>query len=334
MAEKVFIKNQYGLEATNGTAVAATGRLLGQVKMGKDREIRFPDDALGIRARAYRSVTEQIHAGNIQLSFPEGAYFEALPIIMSIGVKGNITAVEQTGSQGDYKWDHTPLLTASNDPDSITLESGDEIQAYEIEYVMARRIVIEGSVGEDAPVSVEVECFGKQITATTFTASLTPPTVDAMIANMAKFYVDTTWATLGETQKTGLLKKYRIEILTGLHPKFLAAGSKMMTTHGESVIDVMWALTFEGNSDADVIFDAYQAETAKALRLLIEGTQIGTGEKHSLQIDTYGKFEEVIPLGEEKDGNNLHTAIFHGISDNESTPRMLGVVVVTDIGSF
>lgn len=334
MGEKVFIKNQYGKEDTNGTAVAATNMLLGQVAMGKDREIRFPEDTLGIRARSNRSVTEQIHAGDIRLSFPEGAYFEALPVILSIGVKGNVTAVEQTAGEGDYLWDHTPDLEAANTPDSITLETGDDVQAYEIEYVLARRIVIEGNVGEDAPVTVEVECFGKQITPTTFTGSLSRPTVDAMIANLAKFYIDSTWATLGNTQKTGLLRKYRIEILTGVHPKFHAEGVKTMTSHAESVIDVMWALTFEGNSDADVIFDAYQAETAKALRLLIEGSQIGTGEKHSLKIDTYGKFEEVIPMGDEQEGNNLHTAIFHGISDNESTPHMLGVQVVTDIGTI
>ncbi len=334
MGEKAFIKNQYGKEAIHGTAVAATGMLLGVVDMGKDREIRFPEDTLGLRARANRSVTEQIHAGNMRITFPEGAYFEALPVILSIGVKGDVTAAEQTAGEGDYLWDHTPDLEGDNDPDSITLESGDDVQAYEIEYVMARRIVIEGSVGESSPVTVEVECFGKQITPTTFTSSLTRPTVDAMIANLAKFYVDDTWATLGNTQKTGLLRKYRIEILTGVHPKFWAEGVKTMTGHAESVLDVMWALTFEGNSDADVLFDAYRAETAKALRLVIEGSQIGTGEKHSLTVDTYGKFEEVIPLGEENEGNNLHTAIFHGISDGESTPHMLGVKVVTDIGTI
>lgn len=331
MGEKAFIKNQFGLEAIKGTPVVAASILLGKVEMGTDRTIRFPEDTLGIRARAHRSVTEQIQVDNLRISFPEGAYFEALPLIMSIGIKGDVTSVEQTAGEGDYAWDFTPDLEDDNEPDSITLETGDDVQAYEIEYVMARRIVIEGSVGENAAVTCEVECFGKQITPTTFTASLTPPTVDAMIANMAKFYIDSNWAGLGGTQKDGLLRKYRVEIITGVHPKFWAQGVKTMTGHAESVLDVMWTLTFEGNSDADVIFDAWRAETARALRLEIIGTQIGTGETHSLKIDTYGKFEEVIPMGEEQDGNNLHTAIFHGISDNGATPRMLGINVVTDI---
>ncbi len=96
----------------------------------------------------------------------------------------------------------------------------------------------------------------------------------------------------------------------------------------------MWTLTFEGNADADTLWDAYYAETAKALRLQILGSQIGTGENHSLTIDTFGMFEEVIPLGDEKDGNNLHTAIFHGISDNQATPHLLGVKVSTDINEI
>jgi hypothetical protein len=333
MGEKAFIKNQYGKESSHGTAVAATNKILGEVTVPKDRTVTFPEDALGIRARANRSVVNQIHVDGLRINFPN-AYFEALPVIMSIGVKGNVTASEQTAGEGDYEWDHTPSLTAANNPDSITLEYGDDTQAYEVEYVMARRIVIEGNVGEDAPVTCEVECFGKQITPTTATAGLSNPTVDSMVANLTKLWIDSDWASLGSTQKTGLLRKYRIEIITGNHPKFWAEGVKTMTGDAESYIEVMMTFTFEGNSDADVIFDAFQAETAKAIRLMIEGTQIGTGEKHSLTVDVYGKFEEVIPLGDENNGNNLHTAIFHGMSDGESTPHMLGVKVITDIGTI
>ena len=334
MGEKAFKKVQAGLEAIHGTAVAATRKYLCVVDPGKDRVIHYPELALGIRARSHKAETRQISADGINITTPEGCYFQALPMLFSIGLVGGVTPSEQTVDQDDYLWDFTPDLEASNAPDSITLEYGDDVQAYEIPYVMARRYVIEGNVGEDANVSMTVECFGKQIDPTTFTGSLSNPVIEGMVANLVKLYIDSSWANLGNTQKTGLLRKYRIEIITGVHQKFQAAGVKTMTGHAENFIDVMWGLTFEGNSDADVLFDAYQAMTAKALRLEILGSQIGTGENHSLIIDTYGIFEEVMPMGDEKDGNNLHTAIFHGISDNEATPHMLGVQVITDVAAI
>ena len=333
MGEKTFTKVQIGQQAAFGTAVAATRRLMCKVDPGKDRTVKFPEDPLGIRARSYRSRVDQIHAGSVRVS-TDNAYYQLLPLLFELALKGGVTPSEQTADQDDWLWDFTPDLTGDNSPVPSTLEYGDDTQAYEISDFLGRRIVIEGNVGEDAAVSVEVEGFGKQIDASTFTVGLTPPTIEPMVANMAKLWIDANWAGLGGTQKTGLLRKYRIEILTGVHPKFWAEGVKTMTGFAESVIDVMWTLTFEGNADADTLWDAYNAETAKALRLEILGSKIGTGETHSLTIDTYGKFEEVIPLGDEKDGNNLHTALFHGISDNEATPHMLAVKVSTDINEI
>jgi len=334
MGEKAFTNVQAGLEAIHGTAVAATRKYLFKVDPGEDRKIHFPELPLGIRARTHKAETRQISADGINITTPEGCYFQALPMLFSIGLKGGVTAVEQTLSQSDYLWDFTPDLEDDNDPDSITLEYGDDVQGYEIPYIMARRYVIEGNVGEDANVSVTAECFGEQITPIILTPSLSNPTIEGMVANMAKLYIDSTWATLGTTQKKGLLRKYRIEIITGVHQKFWAEGVKTMTGHAESFIDAMWSLTFEGNSDADVLFDAFQAMTAKAMRLEIIGAQIGTGKNHTLTIDTYGKFEKVLPLDDEKDGNNLHTAIFTAISDNEATPHMLGVQVITDVAAI
>ena len=336
MGDKVFIKNQFGLELVHGTPVAAAHRLTGSVTMGKDRTPRFPEDATGRRGGAVRSVVEQIHADAIRIAHPAGAYFEALPAIFSIGLVGGVVPVEQTAGEGDYLWDFTPDLTADNEPDSITLEIGDNTQAYQIPYVMARRIVIEGNVGESAAVNVEAECFGKEILPAAFTPGIELPEMDSMVANLARIRFADDWAGLATAEVvTGLLRKYRVEILTGVHPKFWAEGVKTMTGHGEGMIAAAWTLTFEGNEDADAIWDAFRGETPRAIRLELLGAQIGEGETSLLQIDTYGKFEEVLPLGEEQDGNNLHTGVFAGMDDNdETTPHMLGLQVITSTGTI
>lgn len=329
MAENAFTKVQYGLESTHGNAVAATARWPGVVKVPSDRKPVYPKETLGIRARAHRSAIYQTHVDGLMLSM-EDAVFQKLPFLFSIGLRGEVSAAEQTTDQGDYLWDFTPSLTETNVLNSATLEYGDDTQAYEIEYLMAKRLSISGAMGQNAAVKVEVECFGRQIKPTTFTSSLGLSDGTPMVANMAKFYVDGTWANLGNTEKPGLLREYSIEILTGLHAKFSGAGTKYFYNHGESYPDLMATFTFEGNSDADALFDAYQAQTPSALRLQLLGPQIGSGDSHCLQLNMYGSFEEIIPLGSEQDGNNLHTAVFHAYSDDQSTPHSFAALVTTD----
>jgi hypothetical protein len=332
MGEKAFTKVQYGKETTHNTAVAATARWPGVVKIGADRKPIFPEEATGLRAKSQRSQVNQIFAGGITFS-SDDALFQKLPMLFSIGVKGGVTAAEVTSSQGDYLWDFSHSLSATNAPDSITLEYGDDTQAYEIEGVFLQRITLSGKMGAAESVKIEASGFGKQITPTTYTASINLLAADAepMIANLAKIYVDPTWATLGSTQKTALLREFKIEILTGLHPKFYGDGTKMISDFGQGYLDCLASFTFERSSAEDtLIFDSFQAETKKAIRFMVEGTQIGTGAKHSITIDMFGTFEEVIPIGTDVEGNNLDTAIFHTHSDGLASPHHFAVKVVTN----
>lgn len=332
MGERTFNKIQAGIESSRGTAVAATRHLPGSLTVPTDRKPKFPEENLALRARSQRSAIYQLLADNVRYSLTDGV-FQVLPLLFSIGLKGGVTGAEQTTDQDDYLYDFSPSLTGDNDPVAMTLEYGDNTQAYEIEYTMAKRIRIAGNPGSDAAVTIDADLFGRQITPVSFTGAIATPLYTEMVANMAKFYIDGTWATLGNTQKTGLLREFSVEILTGVHYKFHGNGAKYFSTHGESLIDVMATFTFEGDSTADTEFDAFQAGTPRAIRLLIEGPQIGSGDKHALQLDMYGSYEEVIPLGGNEDGDNLHTAIFHVHADRESTRHMLGVQVTTNISA-
>jgi hypothetical protein len=329
MGEVAFTKVQFGKEGTRGTAVPATARWPGTIKVPIDRKIVFPEAKLGMRARSQRSSVRQILADGITLNMESGV-FQKLPWLFGMGLKGGVTASEVTPAQKDYLWDFSPSLTAANSPDASTIEYGDDTQAYEIEYCMVKKYKISGKVGEDGSISVEAELFGKQITPTAFTAAIANTALSDMVANMVKVWIDPAWATLGATQKTDLLREYSIEIITGVYPKFNGQGSKMMTGFGESYLDCMATFTFEGNSDADAQFDFFQAGTARAIRVQALGPQIGTGTPHSLTVDMFGTWEQVVPLGGEKNGDNLHTAVFHVHSDGLATPHSFIVKVTTD----
>lgn len=334
MAELVFLKSQYGLEAASahGTAVAATKLWPGTVSIPADRKPQFKTVMSGRRTREQQGVINQILVDGLTLKMEQGA-FQALPMLFSGLLKGAVTASETTPSQGDYAWSFTPSLSAANNPDSFTLEWGDDVQAYEAEYLMFNALKIAGALGDDAGVSLEATGFAKQITPTTFTPSLSALTYEFMVANMTKLYIDTAWAGLGGTQVTGLLGEFSLELMANNHPKFLADGVKTFTTHGEGAINALATFTLEGNSTADAQFDLFQAGTKRAIRLEVIGSQIGTGTTHKLTVDMFGQWESVIPLASEKNGNNRHAAIFHVLDDNQATPHSLGVSVTTSVNA-
>jgi hypothetical protein len=268
----------------------------------------------------------------------EHGYFQQLPVVFGCGLKGGITPTEQTPAQLDYLWPFTPSLVsgADNAQDSLTIELGDDTQAFEAEYAMFERIRISGTVaqGQDSsPVSIETDYFGRQLTPTSFTGSIALPTAEPINAKLARFYLDTAWSGVGGTEKTNILRAFDIEILTGLHPKFSGSGNKYFGEHGAGLISVTANFTLEGNSDADAIFDAHQANALAVVRLQIEGGQIGTGDNHSLSIDIGGNWESVSPLASEDRGDNLHSAVLMGRYDSTGA-KMLAVNVVTNVASY
>ena len=340
MGERALSKLQWGKAnpAAHGTAVAAdTWLYAAPISIDPDRRPEYPQDMSGTRARAARSVIyEYLVRNTLKFDRDHPAYFQILPMLFSCGLKGNVTATETTGSQGDYLWTFTPSLTASNAPDSITLEAGDDVQAYETEYVMFERYKISGEAAQDggaAPVMIDADFFGRQWSTASFTGSISLPTTEIMNAKLSQFYLDTAWASVGGTEKAATMRAFDIEIMTGVHPRFTGSGDRLFTAYGESYIDVMANYIFEGNAIADAIWDAMNAETLQVLRTTVTGSRIGTGTYHKLTIDIGGTWESVTPLGGEDRGNNLHLATFHGKYDPTGA-KLLQLTVTTNVSAI
>lgn len=332
-----FRKVQWGKETSSarGTAVACTRQILAKCNVPKDRTVTLVEDQTGRRGGAIRSRIGQFLADPINLEFPE-AYYQGMPGIFSIGLKG-VAATSTTGPS--YTWTFTPEITttAGNNVHSMTLRLGDDTEQYMIPYVQARMISVSGRVGEDGIVSVAAECYGRQVNVSAFTAGLTTTglSMEPIVSNLALMYSDANWAALGGTQVTATLVDWKIDINTGMHPKFFADGQRYFSTVGQGKIGAVATFTFEGNSTADAFFDDFQAATPRAIRLKIVGSRIGSGGLyHTLQIDLYGKFTEVIPMGSDRDGNSLHTAVFETMDDNAATPHCLAVTVITSVNAF
>lgn len=315
MGERVFTKSQYAVEVTKGTAIASTAIWPGTVSVPPDRKVQFLAPLTGRRGGSTVSSVAQIRIDPLTMRM-EAAYTEKLPLLFLMLLDGTVTAALG-------KWTFSPSLTAAGSYKSLTLEYGDDTQAYEAEYVMGRRLKISGKTGEDGHVSVELECFARQETKTTFTAGLTQGTLTPLVANLSQFYIDPTWATLGATKKTALLREFDIEITNGVHPKQLADGALTFGTYGEGELGVTASFVYEGEASAVTEYDAYKAQTARAIRLVLGSPTEG------IQIDMFGRYETIQPMGQEADGNNLHVAAFVGQDDNQATPHKVAVVCNT-----
>lgn len=340
MGERAFSKLQWGKETTRGTAVAAdTMVLAAPIQITPDRTPHRPQDLSGVRSRsrAGRSYFyEYLVRNSLNFDADHPGYFQILPMLFSCGLKGNITPSEVTPAQGDYLWPFTPSLTASNAPDTVTLEVGDDVQAYETEHVMFERYQIAGEVSQDggpAQVTLAADFFGRQWSTASFTGAIALPTVTPMNSALATITRDTAWSGVGGTAVNSILRAFNIEILTGVHPKFHGSAARYFNVYGESYIDVMASFTFEGNSDADAIWDLMNSQALSVVRLAITGPQIGTGTNHSLIVDVGGTWENVIPMGGEDRGNNLHTAVLKGEYDPTGA-KMLQLSVTTNVAAI
>jgi hypothetical protein len=191
---------------------------------------------------------------------------------------------------------------------------------------------IQGNIpqaAESSPVLAEGQYFARQNTKTTFTPAITPPVVENIVGKLCKIYVDTTWATLGTTIKT-ILRKFDIQIMTGVHPKMLGSANKYFDNHGEGFIKAVCTFVVEGDSTADDISDLAAAATLSFLRFEVEGSQIGAGDNHNLTLDMAGFWNNPIKMAEVEAGNNLHSIQFETIYDPTGA-KTFEAFVTTDV---
>lgn len=333
---RVFSKMQFGKEGTRGDPVAADTLVLG-AEIGPvpvDRVPVFPDDALGVRVRSSRAL---IYNYLVQETLKiEHGYFDILPMLLSCGIKGNITAVEANGGESDYVWTFAPSMTATNAPDSVTLEVGDNVDAFEIEYLMFEKIKLSGVVAqgtESSPVTIEADYFGRQVTKTSFTGAITAPSVEPMNAKLSQLSIDATWANRGTTPVTSILRAWDLEIIGGLHPKFHGSALRTFDVFGEGYLDFMLTLTLEGSAAADDERDKWLARTAQAISIQVNGSQIGSGDTFNFTANLWGAYENVIPQSEEDRANNLTKAVFHGLYDITGA-TILELLTTVDVNAF
>jgi len=278
-------------ETVAGTKIdAATARLLGKLTAPISAPILHkPEDEIGSLAANTRAV---VVGEDANLSFEGDCTFEQLIYLLEMGILANGSP---TG-EGPYVWEYKHDLTAQSTPKSFTFQYGDDEAQYDVAYVVAKSLQISGKM--NAPMTMKAEMFGRNLEATVWNpvvGALASQTVETMLGNKMRLYIDAAGGTIGSTEKSATIISMDWKLDTGYLPKMRGSANNFFTALGQKKPQLTVDIRAEFNSDMEAEAAIARAGTRRLFRLAVAGA--GTS---ALQLDWSGVYDVFGPLENEE----------------------------------
>ena len=306
-------KIQIRREDTRGTPVTtAMDILLGRMTMTPSIGLYIPEDE---ERNSMALLHRRSEVGQeSSMSYDGSVTFEQIINLLAMGIHGASadagTGLITTPTNGvlTRDWTYEPTLIASASPNAYTVQYGDNQQAYQSSFVMARRLAFTYAMGE--PLVVSADLFGQFATKVSFGGTPTELTVEDAISQKTKIYADTTWAGLGTTQISNALISASVSIPTGLVPVRYADGLLEFSGFSENKWAADVELVYKHNAAGETEYDKYTATggTLTFIRLETTGSEIEavtpTYDK-LFRLDLSLRITEPPVLFGEQDGENV-----------------------------
>jgi hypothetical protein len=192
-------KAQAGIESTRGTPIAATRIVYLDRGAWFEQEVgrEMPEEDRNSFIDNYRTLTVSHVA---KMSAVARVTFDDLPWWGQFFWKGGVTGVLSAVTV--YTYTFTPTV-ATDDLKTMTLEVGNDTQAYRIPYGLAQKLEI--SWTRNQGVKMNVELLGQQVTPNAFTGALSDRVLEDVVGTTAKVWIDNAGGTLGTTQALNVL---------------------------------------------------------------------------------------------------------------------------------
>ncbi len=317
-------KIQLGVETTRGTPVAATARLIGDVTFRDASEKVTPERDYGLRSRS--AELGQIVRQLTEMELDTELSFEQILYPLLAGVAGGVTGAEVTPTEADYLYTFTPSQTADPAPKAYTLEYVEndgtaDVLALEAAYALCKSLKLSGSQGGEFA-GMSCSWFARGPSSTTPTASLAIPSRTLIPASKWQVYMDTTFAGLTSAGALdAIVSAFDWELETGIAPKFrVDADSVDFAAYQFGKRAAKLSLTLDLSAASETERASYFRTAAlRFIRLRVEGSQIGAGENHRINID--GAYELVGPVeaGAEDEGQSQVTLEYQSMYDPTAT---------------
>jgi hypothetical protein len=321
-------KLQLGQETTAGTPVAATTIWRGKGVIKDNREVVFPEENVGILGGTSRSHIARTWS---ELNMPDVvATYNQIGYLCAAGIE-DITTGAADGAGTDKIYQYDASTTSQNSIQTFTIEGGDDQQAEEFDYAFVKRIRLSGQ-GQNA-VMMSADWIGREATNTTFTGALTIPSVEDIITNSGKLYIDAIGGTIGSTQISSTLLEFNLDWVTGLMEYWALDGSNEFSLHKFTEDEIILRLIYEHNASAVAEKAIYRAGTPQLFQVLFEGSAFGTPgttySNHSLVLNFAGVYEDWGAL-DERNGNDVVEATVRARYDTTATFKAQIIAVNED----
>lgn len=344
IAQKAFRSIQISSpEVTNGTAAAATEVIIGTITAPyTDKEFHTPENDRGSLSKNVETpfqVSDKVE--DIEL---EGNVYDRLMVfLVNMAIAGNITPTQpdNVNEPLHYLWTVEPSLSGTgNTPDetngieTMTLEYGDNVQSYETEFTYVISLEITGEPNE--PCTYSATLGGRQVTESTKTPALSDPVTVYFPFNLAKIYIDTSYAALGTTQKTDLLKGFTWTLETMFTGRYTADGNFYFTALNEEKKAVQLELTYlRSNGQSETEKDLFESQGTSFIRIELNGeTEMDSGQANPpyIRLDGAYKYTEWAAPDDE-DGVSVITVTAESFLDSTSS-KAFGVLIGTKMAAF
>jgi hypothetical protein len=271
-----------------------------------DSPIEFPPEDVGSLQAQDRTYMPRV--GVLVELDPTPATFEQFPYLLAMGVDSAVAGVLDTGGSG-YVYTGTLAESAVKAPKTYTVEAGDNAQELESPYFFAEEFELSGAANEAVMMSGKLR--GRQMSASTKT-SLSVATVEEILFNKGKLYIDTT--TIGTTNVAGTWLGFKLKIPTGFKPVWSGDGQLYFSAVKQTdVRDITGEITLEHDATGMAERLLAQSETTRLIRMTFEGSALTTSGAaytyKTLKIDLAIKYTGVPGLDDD-DGDDTLTFPF------------------------
>lgn len=322
---QVFTYINYGKETVAGTPVAPTRQFYGDgtgfLTFDNAQEFHEAENA-GKRTKI-RRVTRQSEDVALALSTPAGVSYDDLVWPLS-SLNGTATG---TGAGADKTWTQTPSMSASNSPKTFSVDVGDDIQNWRIQYALWQEFTLSAAKGEMT--QLEGTLFGQRAVK----VAKATPAVNTGVKIPGSLWTIKFAATLaglpGASVVANFLQDFELQVQTGLRWRHYQDGNLYGSQAVETDISGTLNMTVESTAQAvSQFYDKHVADTLDFIRLKATGPTLGASN-YSAQIDLPVLYEEPEPIAEEDEGVNLWKITARLAYDDTSGTSIVPVTVNT-----
>src|SRR3990167_62595 len=293
-----------GLEGTAGTAVAASRTLYpdGTGFFSIDPMLTFAEDANRGTKTHVAAATQQGIAVAIPFRTPAqtGISYDELVIPFS-QLRGGVTG---SGATAAKVWTFTPDQDAASSQPAFTLEPGDDVMSWRMEYAQVSRWRLSAAI--DSPTMLEMDFYARQAAVT---STLSNPTVTNPVRIASK-----RWAVRFATTQAGLnaasnesnfLLDFDLDVQTGLVPRKYMDGTDYFGQGvGGGQPDFTLTMHGESTSVASTRYGKWIAREVDFIRLRNNGPSIGS-TTYAAQLDLAVLWTNVQPIASMDAGVNV-----------------------------